>query len=213
MLGGPAALARAATSSTPAYLLRSSYLPLAGQRFRVGGKLLQLGVVDDLDGATNDEALRGHPEAFALTFYGPPNAVGPTIQTFSHPAVGTYSLLITPVGMAEDQVQCYEVVVDRSVGRPADPPAPPKGLPAPDARPGSEEAAAEEREQLRQELVVEARQTRMRINRRRRQRRRKLRRRRKARARSVATKRRAALKRAAERGEQLAVRGAVSVIG
>ena len=213
MLGGPTALARAATSGTPKHLLRSSYLPLAGQQFRVGGKLLQLGVVDDLAGAEGDSDLRGHPEAFALTFYGPPNALGATVQTFSHPAIGTYSLLLTPVGAVEGQVQRYEVVVDRSVGAPRNPPAPAKGITPPPEHPGSEEAAAEALTQFRKEVVAEARQTRMRINRRRRIKRRKLRRRRKTRARSVAAKRRAAMKRAAERGEQVAVRGAVSVIG
>lgn len=214
MLGGPTALARAATSSTPAYLRRSTYLPLAGQRFRIGGKLLQLGIVDDLAGAADDDALRGHPEAFALTFYGPPDALGAVIQTFTHPAIGTYSLLITPVGAVEGEIQRYEVVVDRSVGRPKDPPSPSSDRPDPGARPGSPEAAEQALAEFKRETAAEGRKIQRRINRRRRIKRRRLKRRRGAKARTVAAKRRSALNRRAARGGYTAVRhGAATVIG
>ena len=193
MFGGPAALAKAAAGDTPKHLLRSSYLPLAGERFRIGGKALQLGVVEDLAGAAGDRALRGHPEAFALTFYGPPNALGATVQTFSHPNVGTYSLYIAPVGPVEGSVQRYEVVIDRSVGAPKRPPAPPKATSAPPERPGSEEAAAQARAELRAELEADDRQTQRRIARRRRVKRRKLKRRRAKKA--AAVKRRRAVQR------------------
>lgn len=199
MLGGPTALARGATSSTPKHLLRSSYLPLAGEQFRIGGKLLQLGVVDDLAGAEDDEELRGHAEAFALTFYGPPNALGGAVQTFTHPAIGTYSLFIAAVGPVAGKVQRYEVVVDRSVGRPADPPSPAKGISSPPAHPGDPEAAAAAVAEAERELVVEAKRVQRQINRRRRRRRRLLKRRRTARSRSAAAKRRAALRRRAAR--------------
>ena len=212
MLGGPTALARAATGSTPKHLLRSSYLPLAGQQFRVGGRLLQLGVVDDLAGADGDSALRGHPEAFALTFYGPPNALGATVQTFSHPAVGTYSLLITPVGAVEGQVQRYEVVVDRSVGAPRHAARARRGHVAARAArqrgggrrgaravpPGGRRRVAPDAHADQPPPADEAPQAPAPAQG----------------SREVGRgKRRAAMKRAAERGEQLAVRGAASVIG
>ena len=213
MLGGPAALAKAATGGTPAHLTRSAYLPLAGQKFRIGGKLMQLGVVDDLAGAADDTALRGHPEAFALTFYGPPNALGATVQTFTHPALGTYSLFITAVGSAEGQLQRYEVVVDRSVGRPADPPAPSSSLSPPDAHPGSPEAAEKALAEFRAEVAHESRRiARRAAAKRRRVKRRKLKRRRTA-TRS-ATKVRAATKRRASRAGYTAVRrGSATLIG
>lgn len=214
MLGGPTALARAASGSTPAYLLRSSYLPLAGEQFRIGGKLLQLGVVDDLAGAAEDEHLRGHAEAFALTFYGPPNALGAAVQTFTHPAIGTYSLFIAAVGPVDGKVQRYEVVVDRSVGRPPDPPAPARDMSAPPAHPGNPEAGEQARAELSQELAVNARKIQRRINRRRRRRRTLLKHRRAARSRSAAAKRRAQLKRRAQRGGYTAVRrGAATLLG
>ena len=206
VLGGPAALARAA-GETPSHLLRSSYVPLAGQQFGVAGKVVRLGVVDDLAGAADDADLRGHPEAFALTFHGPPAAFAPAVQTFTHPALGRFSLFVTPVGAVEGQLQRYEVVVDRSVGAPRRPPAPAPGLSPPPAHPGSEEAAAEARAELRQELTVEARRVARRIKRRRRVRRRKLKRRRAARNRSAMRKR-------AATGRYTAVRrGAATVIG
>ena len=195
MFGGPAALAKAAAGDTPKHLLRSSYLPLAGQRFRIGGKTMQLGVVDDLAGAAGDKALRGHPEAFALTFYGPPNALGATVQTFSHPDVGTYSLYIAPVGQVEGRVQRYEVVVDRSVGVPKRPPAPPKTSSAPPAHPGNEEAAAKAVAELEDELAAESRRIARRAAKRRRIKRRKLKRRRARK--SAAAKRRTAVQRPA----------------
>jgi hypothetical protein len=186
-------------------------VPLAGQTFRVGGALLRLSAVDDLAGAAKDTALRNHAQAFALTFDGPPNALGPAAQTVTHPAIGAFSLLVTPVGRVEGNLQRYEAVIDRSVGRPSDPPGPPRHLPERDEHPGSEEAAAAALAEFKADVASKARQTHRRAVRRRRLKRRQLKRRRAANR--AAANRRALVKRQAERGRYTAARrGAATVI-
>jgi hypothetical protein len=149
MFGGPEALARAATGVGPRHYLRASYLPLAGETFRVGASSMQLHAVEDLAGALTTKSLRGHPQAFALTFYGPPGAVAGMTQTFSHATLGTYSLFVVPVGAVDGAVQRYEVVVDRSVGSrpqaPAERPRPKRETSEPPHGfdPGAAEAKAE----------------------------------------------------------------------
>jgi hypothetical protein len=197
MFGGPAALAKAVTGDTPKHLLRSSYLPLAGQKFRIGGKSLQLGVVDDLAGAAGDKHLRGHPEAFALTFYGPPNAFAAMVQTFTHPDLGTYSLFVAAVGEAEGQVQHYEVVVDRSVGVPKRPPGPSKDATPPPERPGSDEDAAEKLAEFEADVAAQSRQLNSRAAKRKRVKRRRKLKRRRAKKKATLARRRKAVQRPA----------------
>jgi hypothetical protein len=129
LLGGPAA-ARAAGGQVPAYLRRSPYLPLVGQRFDVGGHDLVLTAVDDLAGAAENAALQAADDAFALSFEGPAGVFESGIQPFGHPAIGRNGLFVTPVGRAGGERQLYEVVVDRSIKLP-DPPEP--GAPRPGA--------------------------------------------------------------------------------
>jgi hypothetical protein len=90
--------AAAAADSAPAYLRRSSYLPLVGETFRVGTRSLRL---DEVGGERED--------VFGLTFSGDPLEQG--IHNLRHPQLGTFALFIAPVGAAVDK----QIVVDRSV--------------------------------------------------------------------------------------------------
>lgn len=98
--------------------------------------------VADLAGAAATERLRGHEEAFALTLAGPQDGAPAGVRAVTHPALGACELFVAPVGEVRGGVQRYEVVVDRSVGAPQDPPAPAPGHEPPPARPGTPEAAA-----------------------------------------------------------------------
>jgi ribosomal protein S18 acetylase RimI-like enzyme len=139
MWAGPS-LARAATNSTPVYLRRASYTSLGGSTFTIDGGSFSLASIADLAGAAEDAALRGHDEAFVLEFDGQAGALTSGIHNFSHPDLGSYSMFASPVGDANGGSQRYEVVVDRSVGRPADPPEP--AAPAPPAMTDADKEAA-----------------------------------------------------------------------
>jgi hypothetical protein len=125
MLAGPFAT-RAAAAGTAPYLRRSSYAALVGEGFTIDGGSFVLASVSDLAGATHDASLVGHEDAFVLEFDGPPGALGSGIHNFSQPGLGDYSLFAGPVGQADGATQRYEVVIDRSVGRPADAPSAPE---------------------------------------------------------------------------------------
>jgi hypothetical protein len=64
-------------------------------------------MVTDLTG------LDGRDDAFSLTFSGPRGLGG--IRSLRHPALGTFQLLISPVGPG-GQRQYYEAIVNRSRG-------------------------------------------------------------------------------------------------
>ena len=108
----------AAAADAPAYLSRASYARRTGARFSaktVGGRTvtLRLTAVTDLVRARTEPALRGRDDAFALTFSGASaDVLGSGIRRLNHPALGWFSVFITPVGPATT-VQAYEVVVDR----------------------------------------------------------------------------------------------------
>lgn len=142
MWAGPS-LARAATNSTPLYLRRASYSGLVGKTFKIDGGSFSLASVSDLAGAANDASLRGHDEAFVLEFDGQAGALASGIHDFSHPDLGSFSMFASPVDEPAGATQRYEVVVDRSVGRPADPPEAPAD-PQPAMTDAQKEAAAAE---------------------------------------------------------------------
>jgi ribosomal protein S18 acetylase RimI-like enzyme len=142
MWAGPS-LAKAATNSTPLYLRRASYTGLVGKSFTIDGGSFTLASVSDLAGAAKDASLRGHDEAFVLEFDGAAGELTSGIHSFSHPDLGSFSMFASPVEATEGQTQRYEVVVDRSVGRPADPPEPSEP-PKPAMTEAEKEAAAEE---------------------------------------------------------------------
>ncbi|MFL5781369.1 MAG: DUF6916 family protein [Thermoleophilaceae bacterium] len=101
-----------AIGDDPAYLRRSGYARLPAQDFAAGSwgrtVTLTLAEVGDLPGR------EGRDDAFALLFAGPPGIEG-GIQPLSHPSLGSFRLMISPVdptGRSQD----YEAIVDRSRG-------------------------------------------------------------------------------------------------
>jgi hypothetical protein len=126
MLAGPGASRAAASTGTAAYLRRSSYAELVGKGFTIDGQSFVLASVSDLAGARKDASLVGNDDAFVLELNGPPGALTSGIHNFSQPELGDYALFGGPVGAVNGGLQSYEVVIDRSVGRPADPPAAPE---------------------------------------------------------------------------------------
>jgi hypothetical protein len=131
----------AAAAAAPGHLKRSAYAGLTGGGFRASGTDLKLLSVADLAARP---ALAGSEDAFALAFSGPLGApLESGIQTFSHPALGSFDLFVTPVDLPDGDRR-YEVVVDRSVGALPDPPEPVRHdpAPAPATAPAQEPAAA-----------------------------------------------------------------------
>jgi hypothetical protein len=121
----------AASAAGGGYLTRAAYAGLEGTEFTVetGARTvaLRLETVSDLAGAASQPALVGSDDAFALTFSGPLSTpLDSGIHTLHHPRLGTFELFSSPVD-DPDRDRHYEVVVDRSVGVPEEPPeAPPK---------------------------------------------------------------------------------------
>lgn len=110
------ALASGVSGSAPAYLRRSSYVPLTGQSFTVasdgqGSQTLTLLSVSDLDGP----GLAGSEDAFRLEFSGP---LGQSMQQgvyrLTNPALGPAELFIAAVDRPQS-AQGYELIVDRSL--------------------------------------------------------------------------------------------------
>jgi hypothetical protein len=123
-----------AIGQDPAYLRRSGYARLVGQDFTAGGwgstARLTLVEVADIGG------MSGRDDAFALHFVGPKGLASGT-HALSHPALGSFKLMVGPVDPA-GRSQGYEAIVDRSKGltrraapRPPStrPPSPPTGRP------------------------------------------------------------------------------------
>jgi hypothetical protein len=117
-LGGAAVIAAAAplaleqhgapppTSSTPAPLRRSTYLPLVGERFAVAAGASSV--------ALRLDEVRGRNHAFALLFHGSPHRrLEQAVRRIAHPAIGAVDLLLVPAGTGR-RGQDYEVVVNRS---------------------------------------------------------------------------------------------------
>ena len=127
LLGGRLWSPATASAAVPGHLRRSAYTGLTGGTFRAGGTELRLLSVADLAGVASQPALAGSEDAFALAFAGPLGApVESGIQTFSHPALGSFDLFVTPVDLPDGDRR-YEVVVDRSVGVAPEPPEPVPG--------------------------------------------------------------------------------------
>lgn len=121
--------ARASTgphTRTPSHLRRSSYASLRTPDFRLANGGASTVVRLDGVGDLSDARLAGSEDAFSLAFSGDPLAqVAETQSTLSHPELGSFELLVAPVGKPGAR-QDYEAIVNRSVGVPRDPPdAPP----------------------------------------------------------------------------------------
>ena len=109
----PTTFAAAAEDDVAPTLKRATYGPLVGSGFLVAGKQLTLDAVCDL------EHLPGRDDAFRLAFSGAGGVASGT-QTFYRPALGRFDLFVSPVG----EPGHYEVVIDRSIILPHDPPSP-----------------------------------------------------------------------------------------
>ncbi len=96
----PESAAAGSAPRPPAAYLRDAWLPLVGQSIPVtDGPEFTLASVDDLVRAADDPALRGHAEAFTLTFHGPQSPVlSSAIHELRHPELGGVVLFVTPVG-------------------------------------------------------------------------------------------------------------------
>ena len=118
-LGGLTGSASAA--GVPSFLTRSAYTSLADPRFGAvtGSGLtttLRLTPVADLARAGQEPAFAGREDAFALLFSGPAGLVLDSgIHELRNPALGAFSVFISPVQASANGEQRYEVVVDRSV--------------------------------------------------------------------------------------------------
>jgi hypothetical protein len=101
-----------AIGDDPAYLRRSGYARLVGQDFAAGswGRTVTLTLAEVTDVAGRN----GRDDAFALLFAGPPGIEG-GIQPLSHPSLGSFRLMISPVDPIA-RSQDYEAIVDRSRG-------------------------------------------------------------------------------------------------
>lgn len=92
---------------------RSTYVPLVGDSFAARGHTSPLKLVEILD---LPQRPAGSDEAFTLVFRGPGGAtLGPDIPTLSHPAVGRFSMFLSP-GAGSGSSQPFYAVVDRTHG-------------------------------------------------------------------------------------------------
>jgi hypothetical protein len=118
-LGGLTGTATAA--GVPSYLTRAAYSALADPRFAAAtaagaATTLRLTEVADLARAAQEPSFAGRDDAFALTLSGPADAgLDSGVHELRHPALGAFSVFISPVQASGGGEQRYEVVVDRSV--------------------------------------------------------------------------------------------------
>ena len=111
----------ASAAGVPSYLTRSAYAGLADPPFAAltaGGltTTLRLTEVADLARAGQEPSFAGRDDAFALLFSGPADVVLDSgIHELRNPALGAFSVFISPVQAGGAGEQRYEVVVDRSV--------------------------------------------------------------------------------------------------
>jgi hypothetical protein len=102
----------------PAYLRRSSFAPLVGDRFELlatdGRAVARLVGVDDLPAGGRIGAQAGSDDAFALVFH----ASGATrleqdVMTLTHPRLGRFALLVSPSGTGRHG-QDYAATINRA---------------------------------------------------------------------------------------------------
>jgi hypothetical protein len=108
-----AKLAKAATSSsTPDYLLRSTYQDLTDLDFSIGGVPLRMLSVGDFGAAAVQHNLADNEDAFSVVFSGPASgAIGTGPQVVRNSEIGDFSALVTPI--AGGDAQRYELIVNR----------------------------------------------------------------------------------------------------
>jgi hypothetical protein len=103
----------------PAYLRRSSYLALVGERFELiaaGGRgvLARLVAVVDLGVGARVRPLGGAEEAFALLFHSSSRPrLEQDVVSLRHPALGRFQLLVSPASTGR-RGQDYSAVINRA---------------------------------------------------------------------------------------------------
>src|ERR1700742_5205110 len=110
-----AKMAKAATSSsTPNYLLRSTYQDLTDLDFSIGGVPLRMLTVGDFGAAAVQRNLADNEDAFSVVFSGPANgAIGTGPQVVRNSQIGDFTALVVPVEGNDGGTQRYELVVNR----------------------------------------------------------------------------------------------------
>jgi hypothetical protein len=120
MLGElPRAIAALGEMASPAYLRRSSYLPLIGDPFeltapgqrRVVARLIS---VTDVGIGKRMRALAGAEDAFALLFHSSSRAgLEQDVMSLGHPALGRFQLLVSPASTGR-RGEDYSATVNRA---------------------------------------------------------------------------------------------------
>lgn len=114
VFGSLGPLAPAMAAGVPGYVRRAGYAGLVGTSLIAdGGSELRIDQVSDLVRAHTEPDFAGRDDAFALSLTGPPG-LRAAIHKLRHPALGSFTLFLAPVGIA-GRTQSYEIVVDRSV--------------------------------------------------------------------------------------------------
>ena len=142
-----AKLAKAATSSTtPNYLVRSTYQDLADLDFTIGDVPLRMLSVGDFGAATVQRNLADNEDAFSVVFSGPATgAIGAGPQVVKNSEIGDFTALVNPIDGHDGGPQRYELIVNRINNATdthyrapkAPPPAPAAAATAPVAAPAS----------------------------------------------------------------------------
>jgi hypothetical protein len=118
-VSGVAGVLGSRDAGVPAYLRRSSFVPLVGDRFVLQAAdrraVVRLTAVDDLGVIAAAGAHPGLDDAFALAFHGPPGMrLDQDVMTLSHASLGSFKLLVSPSGTGHHG-QDYAAVINRAV--------------------------------------------------------------------------------------------------
>ncbi|HWH11844.1 MAG TPA: hypothetical protein VG165_12005 [Solirubrobacteraceae bacterium] len=104
--------------AVPAYLRRSTFSPLVGERFVLSAAgrraVVSLVAVDDLAAGGRTASVAGRDDAFALIFHAPAGArIDQDVMTVSHPGIGRFPLLVSPSGTGHHG-QDYAAIINRA---------------------------------------------------------------------------------------------------
>jgi hypothetical protein len=115
----PALAAALSEIASPAYLRRSSYLPLVGQRFELTAPgrrpvVARLVSVMDLGIGRRMRPLAGAEDAFALLFHSPIRPrLEQDVMSLGHPVLGRFQLLVSPASRGH-RGQDYSATINRA---------------------------------------------------------------------------------------------------
>jgi uncharacterized protein DUF6916 len=117
-VSGVAGVLGSRDAGAPAYLRRSSFVPLVGDRFVLQSAdrraAVRLTGVNDLGVIAAAGAQAGLDDAFALAFHGSPGTrLDQNVMTLSHSGLGSFKLLVSPSGTGHHG-QDYSAVINRA---------------------------------------------------------------------------------------------------